>query len=87
MSLLYSSENSYFFVSGKEIYKFKAYNKNVNFPNQSRLGSISNKFDYVGAEEVSLKRYVYDVSVDYEATHKSNMLNIHKHLMVKNKIK
>ena len=33
------------FSSGKEICKFKADNKNANFPTQFSLGSISNKFD------------------------------------------
>ena len=47
LSLHYSGDNSYFFVNGKEICKFKDSNKNVNFPNQFCLGSISNKFSYV----------------------------------------
>ena len=67
--------------------KFKANNKNVNFPSQFCLGSISNKFDHVDAEEVSLKGNVYDLSVDYNTIDKSDILNIHKHLMVKNNIK
>ena len=46
------------------------------------LGSISNKFE---AEEVSLKRYVYGFSVDCNAVDKSDALNIHKYLMIKNK--
>ena len=48
------------FVNGKEIYKFKADNKNVNFPFQFCLGSISNECDCVKAEEVSLKGNMYD---------------------------
>ena len=32
LSLHYNADNSYFFVNGKEIFKFKADNKNVNFP-------------------------------------------------------
>ena len=32
LSLYYNGDNSYLFVNGKEIYKFKASNKNVNFP-------------------------------------------------------
>ena len=59
----------------------------MNFPSQFCLGSISNKFDHVDAEEVSLKGNVYDLSVDYNAIDKSDILNIHKHLMVKNNIK
>ena len=47
LSLHYNGDNSYLFVNEKEIYKFKASNKNVNFTTQFCLGSISNKFDYV----------------------------------------
>ena len=32
LSLHYNHKNSYLFVNGKEIFKFKADNKNVNFP-------------------------------------------------------
>ena len=86
MSLYYNSDNSYLFVNGKEIYKFKASNKNVNFPSQFCLGSLSNKFDYVDSEEVSFKGNVYDFSVDYSAIDKSNISNIHKNLVMKNSI-
>ena len=40
-SLHYNIDNSYLFVNGKEICKFKASNKNVNFPSQFYQGSIS----------------------------------------------
>ena len=50
------------FLNGKEIYNFKADSKNANFPTQSCLGNISNKFDAVESKEVSLKGNVYDVS-------------------------
>ena len=36
LSLHYNADNSYLFVNGKEIFKFIADNKNVNFPNLSR---------------------------------------------------
>ena len=75
------------FVNGKEIFKFKANNKNVNFPTQFCLGSISNGFGATESREVSLKGNVYDFSVDYNAIDKSDILNIHKYLMVKNNIK
>ena len=51
LSFYCNSDNNYLFVNGKEIYKFKASNKNVNFPSQFSLGSGSNKFDYVDSEE------------------------------------
>ena len=37
LSLPYNADNSYLFVDGKEIFKFKAVNKNVNFPTQFYL--------------------------------------------------
>ena len=55
LSLHYNSGNSYLFVNGKEICKFKANSKNINFTSQFCPGSISSKFDYVELEEVSLK--------------------------------
>ena len=59
--------------------KFKANNKNVNFSSQFCLRGICNKFE---AEEVSSKGNVYDYSVDCDANDKSDILNIHKYLMV-----
>ena len=43
-----------FFVNGKEIFKFKAGNKNANFPTQFCLGSISNGFSALESGEVYL---------------------------------
>ena len=71
----------------KEIFKFKADNKNVNFPNQLSLGSISNGFDNTESREVSLNENVYECSVDYNSIDKSHILNIHRHLMANNNIK
>ena len=42
-------------LTEKKIYKFKANNKNVNFPYQFCQASMPNKFDYVEAEEVTVK--------------------------------
>ena len=80
----HSSNNSYSLISGKKIYKFKTSNKNVHFHSQFSNGSICNKFDNVESKEVSLNRNVFDFSVDYNAIDKCNILNIHKHLMIKN---
>ena len=44
LSLHYNANNSYLFVNGKEILRFKANNKNVNFPTRFCLGSISDGF-------------------------------------------
>ena len=86
LSLHCNSDNSYLFVNGKEICEFKTSNKNANFPSQFFLGSMSNKFDYIDSEEVSLKGNVYDFLVDYDAIDKSNISNIHKYIMIKSSI-
>ena len=55
------------FVNAKEIFKFKVENKNVNFPTQFCLGSMSNGFSALESREVSLKVNVYNFSVDYSS--------------------
>ena len=67
--------------------KFKADNKNVNFPTQFCLGSISNGFSNSESEEVSLNEDLYDFSVDYNSIDKTDIISIHKYLMTKNNIK
>ena len=83
----YNDDNGYLSVNGKEIFKFRAENKNFNFLTQFFIGSISNGFGAAKFIEVSLKGNVFDFSIDYSATDNSDMLDIHKYLMVKNNIK
>ena len=64
------------FLNGKEIVKFKDDNKNVNFPTQFCLGSISNGFRNTESREVSLNENVYDFSVDKGSIDKYDILNI-----------
>ena len=71
----------------KNVFKLKAYNKNINFPSQFCLGSISNEFSATGSREVSLDGNMHDFSVDYDSIDKSDILNIHKYFMIKNNIK
>ena len=59
MSLHYNADNSYLFVNGKEIFKFKTEKINVNFPAQFCLGGISNGFSNTDSREVSLNGNVY----------------------------
>ena len=87
MSLHYNADNSYLFVNGKEIFKFKLGNKNVNFPTQFCLRTIVIGFSATESREVSLNENVYDFSVDYKSIDKSDILNIHKYLMNNNNIK
>ena len=82
LSLHYNADSSYLLVNGKEIFKFKADNKNVNFLTQFCLGSIHNWFSATESREVSLNGNVYDFSVDYNSIDKSNLFNIHTYLMI-----
>ena len=89
MNLRHNPDISYLFVNEKEIFKFKADKKNIYFPTQFCLGSISNRFSLVASEsrEVLLNGDMYDVLVNYNPICKSDILNIHKCLMTKNNIK
>ena len=81
LSLNYNADNSHFFVNGKEIFKFKADNKNVNFQLNFVSEAMSNRCSATESREVSLNRKVFDFSVDYNSIDKSDILNIHKFLM------
>ena len=74
------------FVNGKQIYNFKADNKNVDFPTQFCLRSIYKKFGAIDSREVSLEEKVHDISVDYNAIDKPDILNIHRYLLFINDI-
>ena len=73
MSLHYNDDNSYLFVNGKEIIKFKADNENVKFPTQFCLGSISDGFSATESREVFLNGNINDFSVDYNSSDKSDI--------------
>ena len=75
LSLHYNGRNNYLFVNGKEIYKLKIYSRNINFPTQFCLGSISEKLVAIESREISFLGSVYDFSFDYNAIDKSDILN------------
>ena len=77
----YNTDNSCFLVNGEQISKND--NKKNKFPSQSCLGSISNGFTANESREVSLNGKSYDFPIDYNHVDKSDMLNMHKHLMIK----
>ena len=60
------------FVNGKEIFKFKPDNKNVNLPTQFFLRSISNEFRAAVSREVSLSGNVYNFFDSYNSIDKSD---------------
>ena len=85
LSLHYNRANSYLYVNGTEIHKFKVKDsKTVATP--LCLGNISKDFSIDNMRQARLNRYVYDFSVDYNAIKTDNILDIHKHLMQKDNI-
>ena len=85
LSLHYNGADSYLFVNGTEITKFKAKDSKIT-PYELCLGSISKDWSVDNMEKTSLKGCVYDFSVDYDATKVSDILDIHKYLIEKNGI-
>ena len=81
----YNGENSYLFVNGTEITKFKAKDSEIT-PYELCLGNILKDWSVDNVKKTSLKGCVYDFSVDYEAIEVSDILDIHKYLMEKNRI-
>ena len=62
----YNGANSYLFVNGKEIIKFKAKNSET-VADSLCLGNVSKDFWMDNMKKTRLNGYVYDVSVDYGA--------------------
>ena len=84
LNLHYNGANSYLFVNGTEIHKFKA-KETVASP--LCLGNISKDFSVDNMKtKTGLNGYVYDFVVDYDAIAVDDILNIHKYLMEKNSI-
>ena len=85
LSLHYNGANSYLFVNGTEIIKFKAKDSEI-VAYLLCLGNISKDFSVDNMKKTRLKGYVYDFSVDYNAIAVADILDIHKYLMKKNGI-
>ena len=83
LSLHYNGANSYLFVNGTEIYKFKAKDSEI-VATPLCLGNISKDWSVDNLTKSRLYGYVYDFSVDYDAIAVNDTLDIHKHLMKKN---
>ena len=81
----YNGANSYSFVNGIEIIKFKAKDPEIAaYP--LCLGNIPKDWSVDNTKKAALKDYVYDYSVDYDAIAVFDILHIHNYLIKKNKI-
>ena len=85
LSLHYNGANSYLFVNGTEIYKFKAKDYQI-VAAPLCLGNISKDWSVDNMKKTGFNGYIYDFSVDYDATDVYDILDIHKYLMKKNSI-
>ena len=85
LSLHYNGANNYLFLNGIEIYKFKAKDSEI-FVGPICLGNISKDWSVDNMKRTGFTGYVYDFSVDYDATDVDDIKDIHKYLMKKNNI-
>ena len=81
--LHYNGANSYFFVNGTEIIKFKAKDSKI-VASPLCLGNISKDWSVDNMKKTGFNGYVYDFSVDYDAIAVDDISDIHKYLMEKN---
>ena len=82
-SLHYSGSNSYLFVNGTEIIKFKAKDSEI-VTSPLCLGNISKDWSVDNMKKTGFAGYVYDFSADYNAIAVDNIKDIHNYLMKKN---
>ena len=85
LSFHYNGVNSYLFVNGKEIIKFKAEDSKI-YAYSFCLGNISKNWLHDNMKKTGFNGCIYDFSTDYNAIAVSDILHIHKYLMKKNKI-
>ena len=77
--------NSYSFVNGTEIYKFKAKDSEI-VARPLCLGNISKDWLVDNMKRTGFTGYVYNFSADYNDIAVDNIKNIYKYLMEKNDI-
>ena len=81
----YSGANSYLYGNNAEIYKFKEKDSEI-VARPLCLGNISKDWSTDNMKKTGFSGYVYDFSVDYDATDADDIKDIHKYLMKKNNI-
>ena len=86
LSLRYNCVNSYIFVNGVEIYKFKAKDSKIT-ATPLCLGNVLKYFLVNNMKKSGLYRYIFDFSVNYDSIDVIDILNILKYLMKKKRYK
>ena len=85
LGLHYNGANSYLFVNGTDIYKFKAKVSEI-LASPLCLGNISKDWSTDNMKRTGFNGYIYDFSADYDSTDVDDIKDIHKYLMKKNGI-
>ena len=85
LSLHYNGADSYLLVNGTEIYKFKAKDSEI-VASLLCIGNISKDWLIDNMKRTGFNGYVYDFSVNYNATDVDDIKDIHKYLMEKKKV-
>ena len=85
MNWHYDGVNSYLFVNGTEIIKFKAKDSKI-IATPLWLGNIAKEWSVDNMKDTGLNGYVYHFSVDYDAFAVDDIKDIHKYLIKKNNI-
>ena len=76
----YNGANSYLFVNGTEIYKFKAKDSEI-VASPICLWNISKDWSIDNLKRTRSTGYIYDFSVDYDGIAVDDINDIHKYLM------
>ena len=82
LGLHYNGANSYLFVNGIEIIKFKAKDPEI-VATPLCLGNISKDWLVDNMKRTGFNGYVYDFSVDYDVVAVDDILDIYNYLMKK----
>ena len=77
----YNGANSYLFVNGTEIYKFKAKDSEI-VATPLCLGNISKDWSVDNMKKTGFNGYAYDFSVDYDVIAVDDIKDIHKYCIV-----
>ena len=85
MSLHYTKANSYLFVNGTEIIKFKAKDFEIHAYSLC-LGNILKDWSQDNMKKTRFNGYIYDFSSDYNCIGVDDIKNIHEYLMEKDDI-
>ena len=78
LSLNYNGANSYSFVSGRKIIKFKAKDSEI-VVSPLYLGNISKDWSTDNMKKTGLTGYIYDFSAEYNAIAVDDIKDIHNY--------